>query len=181
MSTTPLHKDQISIRLALEEDIPRLNGIEKSAAQLFRTVDNLAWIDDYPPLDPATLRSMIAQQNIWVAVTTDNTAVGFIAVQELDGMLYIAEMDVHEDWQRRGIARMMLTEVERQARERGYEYVSLTTYRDVEFNGRFYAKMGFEEVDVDIAGEGHQRELEEQARCGHDRTKRCAMRKKIAL
>lgn len=179
MSATPPN-DQISIRLALEEDIPRINTIEKSAAQLFRTV-NLAWIADSPPLDPATLRSMIAQQNVWVAVTSDDTAVGFIAVQDLDGMLYIAEMDVHEDWQRRGIARMMLEEVEGRARERGYEYVSLTTYRDVEFNGRFYAKMGFEEVDVDIAGEGHQRELEEQARCGHDRAKRCAMRKTVAV
>ncbi|KAF7131145.1 hypothetical protein CNMCM5793_004195 [Aspergillus hiratsukae] len=178
--TTPPPKDEISIRLALEEEIPRLNTIETSAAQLFRTV-NLAWIANSSPFDPATLRPMIAQQNIWVAVTSDNTAVGFIAVQDLDGMLYIAEMDVHKDWQRRGIARMMLEKVEGRARERGYEYVSLTTYRDVKFNGRFYARMGFEEVDVDIAGEGHQRELEEQARCGHDRGKRCAMRKKIAL
>ncbi|RLL97790.1 hypothetical protein CFD26_106636 [Aspergillus turcosus] len=180
MSTTPLQKDEISIRLALEEDIPRMNTIETSAAQLFRT-GNLAWIADSPPLDPATLRSMIAQQNVWVAVTSDNTAVGFIAVQVLDGMLYIAEMDVHEDWQRRGIARMMLEKVEGLARERGYEYVSLTTYRDLEFNGRFYARMGFEEVDADKAGEGHQQELEEQARCGHDRAKRCAMRKRVAV
>lgn len=154
MSSTPLQKDEISIRCALEEDIPRMNTIEKSAAQLFRSV-NLAWIADSPPLDPAILRSMIAQQNVWIAVTSDNTAVGFIAVQDLDGMLYIAEMDVHENWQRRGIARMMLEEVEGQARERGYECVSLTMYRDLVFNGRFYASVGFEEVDVDIAGEGH--------------------------
>ncbi|GFF27965.1 hypothetical protein IFM61606_10060 [Aspergillus udagawae] len=180
MSTTPFQKDKISIRSALEEDISRINTIETSAAQLFRTV-NLAWIADSPPLDLATLRSMIAQQNVWVAVSTDNTAVGFIAVQELDGMLYIAEMDVHEDWQRRGVARLMLEEVERQARDRGYEYVSLTTYRDLEFNGRFYARMGFEEVDVDIAGEGHGRELEEQARGGHDRARRCVMRKSVAV
>ncbi|KAF7168201.1 hypothetical protein CNMCM5623_001271 [Aspergillus felis] len=179
MATTPL-TNEISIRLALEEDIPRINTIETSAAQLFRTV-NLAWIADSPPLDPGTLRSMIAQQNLWVAVTSDNTAVGFIAVQVLDRMLYIAEMDVHEDWQRRGIARMMLEEVEGQARDRGYEYVSLTTYRDLEFNGRFYARMGFEEVDVDIAGEGHGRELEEQARCGHDRARRCVMRKRVTV
>ncbi|GFF52507.1 hypothetical protein IFM51744_07864 [Aspergillus udagawae] len=180
MSTTPFQKVKISIRPAIEEDIPRLNTIETSAAQLFCTV-NLAWVADSPPLDPATLRSMIIQQNVWVAVTADNTEVGFIAVQELDGMLYIAEMDVHANWQRRGVARMMLEEAERQARDRGYEYVSLTTYRDLEFNGRFYARMGFEEVDVDIAGEGHGRELEEQARCGHDRARRCVMRKSVAV
>ncbi|RHZ46631.1 GNAT family N-acetyltransferase [Aspergillus thermomutatus] len=180
MTTTPLQKCEISIRLALEEDIPRMNTIETSAAQLFRTV-HLAWIADSPPLDPATLRSMIAQQNVWVAVTSENTAVGFIAVRDLDGMLYVAEMDVHEDWQRRGIARTMLEEVERRARDRGYEYVSLTTYRDLGFNGRFYARMGFEEVDVDTAGERHGRELEEQARCGHDRARRCVMRKRVAL
>ncbi|GIK02989.1 hypothetical protein Aspvir_007055 [Aspergillus viridinutans] len=178
MATTPL-TNEISIRLACQEDIPRINTIETSAAQLFRTVD-LAWIADSPPLDTGTLRSMIAQQNVWVAVTADNTAVGFIAVQELDGMLYIAEMDVHEEWQRRGVARMMLEQVEGQARGRGYEYLSLTTYRDLEFNGRFYARMGFEEVDVDIAGEGHQRELEEQVQCGHDRARRCVMRKRVA-
>ncbi|GFF39777.1 acetyltransferase PA2271 [Aspergillus lentulus] len=177
MATAP-PTTKISIRLAVEEDIPQLNTIETSAAQLFRTV-NLAWIADSPPLDPVTLRSMIAQQNVWVAVTADNTAVGFIAVQGLDGMLYIAEMDVHEDWQRRGIARMLLKEVEGQAREGGYEYVSLTTYRDLRFNGPFYARMGFEEVDVDIAGEGHARELEEQARGGHDRDRRCVMRKRV--
>jgi GNAT superfamily N-acetyltransferase len=168
----------ISIRPARQEDIPLLNAIETSAAQLFRTV-NLAWIADSPPLDPATLRSMIAQQNVLVAVTSNNTAVGFIAVQDLDGMLYIAEMDVHADWQRKGIARMMLEEVEGQARERGYEYVSLTTYRDLGFNGVFYARMGFEEVDVEKAGEGHARELEEQARGGHERARRCVMRKRV--
>ncbi|PKX92389.1 GNAT family N-acetyltransferase [Aspergillus novofumigatus IBT 16806] len=177
MTTTP-PRNEISIRLAVEEDITQLNTIETSAAQLFRTV-NLAWIADSPPLDPTTLRSMIAQQNVWVAVTSDNTAVGFIAVQDLDGMLYLAEMDVHEDWQRKGIARMMLEEVEEQARDRGYEYVSLTTYRDLGFNGRFYTRMGFEEVDVGMAGEGHARELEEQARCGHDRDSRCVMRKRV--
>jgi GNAT superfamily N-acetyltransferase len=168
----------ISIRPARQEDIPLLNAIETSAAQLFRIV-NLAWIADSPPLDPATLRSMIAQQNVLVAVTSNNTAVGFIAVQDLDGMLYIAEMDVHADWQRKGIARMMLEEVEGQARERGYEYVSLTTYRDLGFNGVFYARMGFEEVDVEKAGEGHARELEEQARGGHERARRCVMRKRV--
>ncbi|KAH1500210.1 hypothetical protein KXV33_007556 [Aspergillus fumigatus] len=176
--STPLITDEISIRLAHQDDIPQLNIIETSAAQLFRRV-HLAWIADSPPLDPATLRSMIAQKNVWAAVTSNNTAVGFIAVQDLDGMLYIAEMDVHADWQRRGIARMMLEEVEGQARDRGYEYVSLTTYRDLEFNGRFYARMGFEEVDVDVAGEGHARELEEQARGGHARDRRCVMRKRV--
>jgi GNAT superfamily N-acetyltransferase len=177
MATTP-PTSEISIRLAVEEDIPQLNTIETSAAHLFRTV-NLAWIADSPPLDPTTLRSMIAQQNVWVAVTSNNTAVGFIAVQDLDGMLYIAEMDVHEDWQRKGIARMMLEEVEGQARDRGYEYVSLTTYRDLGFNGRFYVRMGFEEVDVEKAGKGHARELEEQATGGHERARRCVMRKRV--
>ncbi|EAW10817.1 GNAT family N-acetyltransferase [Aspergillus clavatus NRRL 1] len=176
--TSPTPPAVISTRLARDEDIPIIRDIEVSAAQLFRTVD-LAWVAESPPQDAAVLRSMIEAHHLWVAVDTQDTPVGFVAVQVLDGMFYIAEIDVEERWQRKGIARRMLEHVEREAREQGFEYMSLTTYRDLAFNGPFYAKLGFVEVDGERAGGEHVNELGEQGRHGHDLSRRCVMWKRL--
>jgi hypothetical protein len=51
----------------------------------------------------------------------------------------------------------------------------LTTYRDLSWNGPFYARLGFVEVDPQQAGPGHVEKLREEAEAGHDPARRCVM------
>ncbi|KKA20969.1 GNAT family acetyltransferase [Rasamsonia emersonii CBS 393.64] len=170
MATNPSNDDQISIRHARPEDVPFLAAVETSAAALFRTV-NLGWIADMPPMEPSLLHRMISRNRVWVAVTSD-VPVAFSAAEPKDGLFYIAELSVHREWQRKGIATKLIAEMERQARQEGFSHLSLTTYRDIEWNGKFYAKLGFVEVEPAAAGVQHVKELEDEREKGHDITRR---------
>ena len=113
-------------------------------------------------------------------------------------VLHIAELSVHADHQRKGLATKLIEQManhaQQLARSQGQEEkpdqqqegavaasagvalsrtypvgLSLTTYKDIPFNGPFYAKLGFEVVqsrDIEQVVGKRARELwdEEQAR-----------------
>ena len=56
--------------------------------------------------------------------------------------LHIAELSVHTDHQRKGLAKGLMRHLDEVARKPGMKIrgLSLTTYRDLAFNGRFYSK-----------------------------------------
>jgi hypothetical protein len=51
----------------------------------------------------------------------------------------------------------------------------LTTYRDLAWNGPFYARLGFVEVDPQQVGPGHAQKVQQEAGAGHDPSRRCVM------
>lgn len=62
-----------TIRPGRPEDIPFLDGIERSAGQLFRTV-GLDSVADDEPMPPEVLMSYLEAENLWVAtVSSPNT------------------------------------------------------------------------------------------------------------
>jgi hypothetical protein len=61
------------------------------------------------------------------------------------------------------------------ARAEGFGAVTLTTYRDLPWNGPYYAGLGFKEVDPGEAGPGHLKKLRAEADAGHDPGRRCVM------
>ncbi|KAK3317295.1 putative GNAT family acetyltransferase [Cercophora scortea] len=160
---------KITIRHGTDDDIPSLREVELSAAALFSTIPSLAWIaSSSSSMDISTLQSFASSKHLWVAATND-TPVGFACGETKDNCFYIAEISVHADWQRQGIARRLLAEVEAQVRGEGFGSLSLTTYRDVDWNDRFYRKLGFVEVDpVEEGLREHCAELEKEAGDGHD-------------
>lgn len=178
MPTNSSNNGQISIRHARPEDVPVLAAVETSAATLFRTV-NLGWVADMPPMEPSLLHSMIASNRVWVAVTSDDVPVAFSAAEPKDGLFYIAELSVHQEWQRKGIATRLIAVMETQARREGFSHLSLTTYRDIDWNGRFYTKLGFVEIEPAAAGVQHVEELEHEREKGHDVAGRCVMWKRL--
>lgn len=64
---------------------------------------------------------MCSVQNLWVATNSSQNDVdeplAFLGCTPKDGMLYIEEVSVHEQWQRRGIARRLIAAAEEQARK----------------------------------------------------------------
>jgi len=74
-----------------------------------------------------------------------------------------------------GLVARMLADVY----EEDFQSVTLTTYRDISWNGPWYNKLGFVEVTAESAGPGHVETVEKEARYGHDMARRCVMRKRL--
>lgn len=166
------------IRAACPEDIPKLAAIERSAASVFREA-NLAWVADGETLPPASLAEYCRNGSLWVAVTEDDEPVGFLAAHELDKAFHIAEVSVTTSHQRQGIGARLIGTAMEYARAAGFRVATLTTYRDLPWNGPFYIRHGFSEMNAGDAGPGHLRKVREEAEAGHDPSRRCVMAKHL--
>jgi N-acetylglutamate synthase-like GNAT family acetyltransferase len=59
---------------------------------------------------------------------------------------WLDQLSVLERWQRRGLGRSLIERTARQAAQLGFEFLHLSTYRDVPWNGPYYTRCGFAEV-----------------------------------
>jgi len=73
----------------------------------------------------------------------DDTPVGFALVGFLDAAAHIYELSVAETHGRQGLGRRLVEEACRFAAAEGKPAVTLSTFRDVAWNGPFYERMGF--------------------------------------
>ena len=80
---------------------------------------------------------------LWVALSPQRHPVGFALVEREGLQLHLEELDVHPQHGRRGIGGALVETVCAWARDCGYAEITLTTYRDIPWNGPFYAKLGF--------------------------------------
>ncbi len=167
-----------SIRSAHADDLPHLAEVETSAASVFRNV-GLEWVADGATMDPAMLAAACRGGMLWIAADEADRPVGFLAAHELDGRLHIAEVSVARSHQRRGIGAGLVAAAVDFARRAGFGAVTLTTYRDLSWNGPFYSRLGFVEIDPADAGPGHGGKLREEAAAGHDPSRRCIMAMRI--
>jgi ribosomal protein S18 acetylase RimI-like enzyme len=60
--------------------------------------------------------------------------------------LYVDSLATAAQWRRHGVARALLAEAERQAREAGLDSVALDTWQDNQAARTLYRDAGFEEV-----------------------------------
>lgn len=85
-------------------------------------------------------------------------------------------MDVHPNWQRRGIGKQLMQAILCNGKKRGLTGATLTTDKMAAFNARFYATLGFEIVE----GESRPPHLaaisEGEIAKGFDPARRVAMR-----
>ncbi|MFA5592643.1 MAG: GNAT family N-acetyltransferase [Micavibrio sp.] len=160
------------IRLATREDIPALKIVEESAAKAF-----IGSSIGYVPantVDPGLLLQLADNGTLWVAVEDDNVPIGFAACYPLDGFLYLHEISVSKDHQRKGIGRRLMQVIEDYALDERYPYIGLTTFRDIRWNGPFYKSIGYEEIPPELYT-GLRNKYEEEIRNGHDPELRCIM------
>ena len=118
--------------------------------------------------DTAPLEEFQAAQTaglLWVALSWQLQPVGFALVERVGTWLHLEEIDVHPLHGRRGIGAALVETVCAWGRDRGYAHMTLTTYRDIPWNGPFYAKLGFKVLDVeDLTPELRERVEDEAAR-----------------
>lgn len=163
------------IRQALPEDLPHLAQVERSAAAVFRGT-RMDWAADGPTLAPAVLEEAATRGHLWVARQDGAGVAGFLLADVLDGDLFVEELSVAREHQRRGFGRALLDRAVHQAQESGLAGVSLTTDRDLPWNRPFYASAGFRLLDGGALSPVLRQRLAQEAAHGHDPAHRCAMR-----
>lgn len=132
------------LRRAILADAERLPAVERSAAEAFRGHLH-GWIADDTVAEPAFHAPLIEAGTVWVA-EIDGEITGFVSCQQVDVDLHVWELDVALPFQQRGLGRRLINCAIDHALEQGLEALTLTTFRDVPFNGPFYASVGFEIV-----------------------------------
>ena len=163
----------IRIRPTTLSDVAALSAIERAAAGRFRDIPELAWLADGEVI-PAEQHLNYAERGLsWLALANDQP-VGFILAEAHPSSLFIVELSVDLDWQRKGIGRQLIACVADCARKRGLTALTLTTFRDVPWNAPFYARLGFEMM-TRLTPELRQKREEETAH-GLAYETRCAMR-----
>ncbi|MET0794579.1 MAG: GNAT family N-acetyltransferase, partial [Polyangiaceae bacterium] len=138
--------DAYPIRRALALDIPRLREIEDAAGTLFsglRLIDEA--LDASFPLEK--LSELVARGQVWVVCATGDLPVGMVIASLEDSAVYLEEIDVLPTYGRRGLGARLLESVCTWARAQGHSAVTLSTFREVPWNGPFYRKHGFRDLE----------------------------------
>lgn len=133
------------IRLATQEDLPALESVEREAGERFKQLgfpepdaDMFLTAEDYLP--------GIKAKRIWVAETAECQVIGFAFAEKIEGIAHLKEIDVLQTYGRQGIGRTLIEHVKTWAMSEGSALLTLTTFRDVAWNGPYYKKLGFREM-----------------------------------
>jgi GNAT superfamily N-acetyltransferase len=138
----------VPVRLARPSDLRHLAAVEEAGAALFA--------EHLGPL-PASLTSPARSggerdlAGTLLVVPGDEAGVepvlGFAHLTTPDGHAHLEQLSVLPAHTRRGLGSALVRATMEEARWAGHDRISLCTFRDVPFNGPFYAALGFSEVD----------------------------------
>ncbi len=163
-----------SLRLARPQDAELMPAIEAAAGELFQQIEGLAGSAGTHTLPVERLLRYIRKGHCLVAHMGERMA-GFLVNEPFRRELHIWEVDVHPDFQRRGVGAGLIRGCLIDARNSGFRAVTLTTFRDVPWNAPFYERLGFEEVSALDAHPRLAGELALEADHGLPIERRCAM------
>jgi GNAT superfamily N-acetyltransferase len=120
-------------------------------------------------------RPLISQGRVWVAAETGQP-LGFASTEPFEDALHLWELAVRRDAQGHGLGRALVAAVVADARVRGLPAVTLTTFRDIAWNGPFYHRLGFVELADAELNPRLRAVRAREVTLGLDVANRCAMR-----
>ncbi|ANN15469.1 acetyltransferase [Amycolatopsis orientalis] len=129
------------IRLAVPEDLPVLQDIERAAGEPFRALGMAAIADD----DPPSLADLAAYQSAGRAWVCDDGEgpVAYLIAEVVDGHGHIEQVSVHPDHARKGLGRRLIDHAADWSAREGLAGLTLTTYAEVPWNAPYYSRLGF--------------------------------------
>jgi GNAT superfamily N-acetyltransferase len=133
-----MHADS-SIRPVRAHELVLLPALEAAADTMFEQLGPL----EEPFLGPGTPDDFAAALVVLVA---GDPPVGLCRIDGVGDGAHLEQLSVHPDHGGQGIGRALLRAGIEWAKEHGYDELTLATYRDVPWNGPFYASEGFAEV-----------------------------------
>ncbi len=163
------------IRPAMPEDAALVPAIEQSAGDLFRSHPDLAWIADGDVQSEQRHIDLIAHGAAWVALDADGFPVAFLNGELIGRSFHIWEMSVHRDHQRQGLGSKLVGHAYDYALAKGYLALTLTTFRQVDWNDVFYSRLGFQLVEGGQLSDKLSQILADEATAGLPAGRRCAM------
>lgn len=123
-----------TVRPAAPADLPLLSDIEQSGEALFAAHGIV-----FPP-GPATIEAAFGDADEILVI--GDPPLGFAAVVDIDGHPHLEQISVHSDHGHQGLGSLLLAEVLRQSGAG----LTLLTFRDIPWNGPWYARHGFVEL-----------------------------------
>jgi GNAT superfamily N-acetyltransferase len=126
-----------SVRPVRAEELALLPAVEAAADTMFGPFDR----GTFP--GPGTPEEFAAALVVFVA---GDPPVGLCRIDALGDGAHLEQLSVHPEHGRHGIGRSLLRAGIDWAGDQGYGELTLTTYRDVPWNGPFYASEGFVEI-----------------------------------
>lgn len=135
---------EIQIQAAGPEHFQALRRIELAAFETLRAAEA---VRGAPAASSEQALQDYLGDNLLLAAFAGDRPVGFGGGRVVADALHICEMDVHPDWQRRGIGRRILAALLDEGRRRHLARATLTTDRWAPFNAPFYATLGFRLVE----------------------------------
>lgn len=166
-----MRADPVPIRPARYSDVERMRAIERAAGEVFRTLGMDAVADD-EPLRPAQLRAFVDDGRAWVA-ERDGTVAGYLIAAVVDGCGHVEQVSVDPASAGRRIGAALVERADAWANGA----LTLTTFRDVPWNGPYYERLGFRWLADDEIGPELRAIREAEATHGLDRWPRGCMRR----
>jgi GNAT superfamily N-acetyltransferase len=124
------------IRPVRPDELPLLPALEAAADTMF---DSLG-IGPLPgPSSPELFGAAL------IVLVAGTPPVGLCRIDAVGDGAHLEQLSVHPDHTRHGVGRSLLRAAVEWAASHGYDELTLCTYRDVPWNGPFYASEGFVE------------------------------------
>jgi ribosomal protein S18 acetylase RimI-like enzyme len=167
----------MDIREATPGELPELRDIERAAGRCFLDL-GMPEIAFDEPLSVEELGHHQREGLIWVAVD-GGEIMAYLVAALVDGNAHVEQVSVHPDHARRRIGRSLIDHLAAVAVARGLPALTLTTFRDVAWNGPYYERCGFRVLDDSELGPGLRAVRRIEAERGLDRWPRASMRKDL--
>jgi GNAT superfamily N-acetyltransferase len=166
------------IRRPRPDEIKLLPQIENAADQVYARVGP-SRILGMPPATISSFEQGRRENRLWVSLSPLGRPVGFALMKWLGGHAWLDQLSVLDAWQGRGLGTALIERTAAEARARGHHTLHLSTYRDVSWNGPFYARRGFEDVPRGLWPPTVRRQFMIENSHGHPPWRRTIMRRGV--
>ncbi len=166
------------LRLARARELETLREVERAAGRLFASA-GMRDVAEGEPRSLAELERGRAAGRLFVAEVAGR-AVGFALLEEVDGLPHLEELSVHPEHGRRGLGGRLLELVCAWA-ARHAPAITLSTFRELAWNGPFYARHGFRVLEEHELTAGLRELRRREAAEGLDVAARVLMRRELRL
>jgi GNAT superfamily N-acetyltransferase len=138
-------------------------------------------VADDEPLSVAALGDYAGSGHSWVVIDDDDTPVGYVLVDVVDGCAHIEQLSVQPDQQGQGAGRALVDRVAVWAVEMGMPAITLTTFAAVDWNRPLFEHLGFRVIDEAELGPGLRAIRHAEAGRGLDPSLRVCMIKDLSV
>lgn len=137
----------MEIRAGQHGDVARLCEVEVAGSALFAAYGmfNDELRGPMTAHDVAVLEAHIDAGRLWVA-EIDGVIAAYGMTGVVDDNAHLDQVTVDPKFSHRGIGRALIEHATGVARASGFARMTLTTYRDVPWNGPYYERLGFRVV-----------------------------------